>query len=217
MKTNKGFTLIEIAVVLAIIAILAAILTPIVTSYIDQARVTRAVNDTRKVAEAVMLFHRDATVWPAYATFALGQLNAAPDMDCLVSDTGVISQSGQISVDTVFLGTSGITCATNKTGLLSAYLNVSTMALAPSSNEVAARGGLPTLRGPYLDGLAGSDPWGHPYLVNSSELKNSPTYWAAAWSAGPNGILDTARVAIAANFTTGASDDIAAVINNKTR
>ena len=36
----KGFTLIELAVVLAVIAVLAAILTPLVTAYIDQARTT---------------------------------------------------------------------------------------------------------------------------------------------------------------------------------
>ena len=39
---SKGFTLIELAVVLAIIAVLAAVLTPMVTGYLDQARVARA-------------------------------------------------------------------------------------------------------------------------------------------------------------------------------
>jgi len=48
MKT-KGFTLIELAVVLAIIAILAAILTPMVTSYLDQARQARAQADLRSI------------------------------------------------------------------------------------------------------------------------------------------------------------------------
>ena len=52
MKPNKGFTLIELAVVLAIIAVLAAILTPLVTSYIDQARTTRAAADVRATAQA---------------------------------------------------------------------------------------------------------------------------------------------------------------------
>src|SRR5882762_2025498 len=50
---SKGFTLIELAVVLAIIAVLAAILTPIVTGYLDQARVARAQADTRTVADAI--------------------------------------------------------------------------------------------------------------------------------------------------------------------
>ena len=42
MKSN-GFTLIELAVVLAIIAVLAAVLTPMVTGYIDQARIERLI------------------------------------------------------------------------------------------------------------------------------------------------------------------------------
>src|SRR6266481_3824364 len=63
---SKGFTLIELAVVLAIIAVLAAILTPIVTGYLDQARVARAQADTRTVADAVKLYQRDTGRWPVY-------------------------------------------------------------------------------------------------------------------------------------------------------
>ena len=54
MPTNKGFTLIELAVVLAIIAILAAVLTPIVTGYIDQARQTRGQGDVRAIATSIL-------------------------------------------------------------------------------------------------------------------------------------------------------------------
>ena len=65
---SKGFTLIELAVVLAIIAILAAILTPMVTGYLDQARVARAQADARTIADAVKLYQRDTGRWPVYAS-----------------------------------------------------------------------------------------------------------------------------------------------------
>src|ERR1700739_3969063 len=65
---SKGFTLIELAVVLAIIAVLAAILTPMVTGYLDQARVARAQADTRTIADSIKLYQRDTGRWPVYAT-----------------------------------------------------------------------------------------------------------------------------------------------------
>src|SRR5215831_6794834 len=114
MKTNKGFTLIEVAVVLAAIAILAAILTPIVTSYIDQARLTRANADTKKIAEAILLYKRDTGLWPAYDTVGAAQTSYTPDKDCLVTGTSTAAISN---------GT--FTCASGKVGLLSAYLNQS--------------------------------------------------------------------------------------------
>src|SRR5881227_3007103 len=63
---SKGFTLIELAVVLAIIAILAAVLTPMVTNYIDQSRVARAQADLRTIADAVKLYQRDTGRYPVY-------------------------------------------------------------------------------------------------------------------------------------------------------
>src|SRR5437764_14905576 len=63
---SKGFTLIELAVVLAIIAVLAAVLTPMVSGYLDQARVARAQADVRTIADAIKLYNRDTGRWPIY-------------------------------------------------------------------------------------------------------------------------------------------------------
>src|SRR5256884_9136502 len=67
---SKGFTLIELAVVLAIIAVLAAILTPMVTNYLDQSRLARAQADARTIADAIKLYQRDTGQWPVYASAA---------------------------------------------------------------------------------------------------------------------------------------------------
>ena len=53
MKNKKGFTLVELIVVLAILAILAALLIPALTGYIDKANKEKVISETRMVAMAV--------------------------------------------------------------------------------------------------------------------------------------------------------------------
>lgn len=50
---NKGFTLVELIVVLVILAILAALLIPALTGYIDKAKEKKIVAETRMVVMAV--------------------------------------------------------------------------------------------------------------------------------------------------------------------
>jgi prepilin-type N-terminal cleavage/methylation domain-containing protein len=204
MKTNKGFTLLEVAVVLAVIAILAAMLTPIVTSYIDQARVTRAQNDVKKIAEAVLLFKRDTGFFPGYnitseaTSGAILSGNSNGLSGCLISGSGAIALSNTGSA--YFTG--NWTCA--NPGLLETYLNVNSLGVATSG--LGAVGGKTAYRGPYLDGLAGTDPWGHPYAVNSANFASSATNYAYAISAGPDSTFDT-PINVAKSSTFAASDD----------
>ena len=52
LKSNKGFTLVELIVVLVILAILAAILVPALLGYIDQARSKQTLLNARSVMTA---------------------------------------------------------------------------------------------------------------------------------------------------------------------
>lgn len=54
IKNNqKGFTLVEVIVVLVILAIMAAILVPSLVGYIDKANQNTAITETRSVVQAV--------------------------------------------------------------------------------------------------------------------------------------------------------------------
>ena len=53
LKDKKGFTLVELIVVLVILAILAALLIPALTGYIDKANAEKIVSQTRMITMAV--------------------------------------------------------------------------------------------------------------------------------------------------------------------
>ena len=52
MKKNKGFTLVELIVVLVILAILSAVLVPVLTGYIEQARSKKDLRNAKALMEA---------------------------------------------------------------------------------------------------------------------------------------------------------------------
>src|SRR5688572_26149559 len=115
-KDNRGFTLMEMVVVLAVIAILAAILTPIINSYIDRARFNSAQSDVKNIAAAIVQFNTDTRVWPIYSgTFTT--LNGAM-FDTLTTD------GNEAVADATWTGGS--------VGSLNAVLNQNTMNLTTS-------------------------------------------------------------------------------------
>lgn len=77
LKGEKGFTLVEVIVVAAIIAILAGVLVPMIFSQIDEARLSRAKGDLRSLSSAIYAFRKDVGQWPACAntTVLFGRQN----------------------------------------------------------------------------------------------------------------------------------------------
>lgn len=76
VKSKKGFTLVELIVVLVILAILAALLIPALTGYIDKAKEKKVIAETRMVVMAVQ----------TVASEAYGQLGAGNDLSDIPSD-----------------------------------------------------------------------------------------------------------------------------------
>src|SRR6056300_504021 len=78
LKRSKGFTLIEVLTVIAIIAILSAILVPTVTQMRETARKTKDINNLRQIINASLLF-------------------ASQNSERFVSATNTITASGQVA------------------------------------------------------------------------------------------------------------------------
>ena len=68
MRKDKGFTLVELMIVVAIIAILAAIAIPMYTGYVKKAKISEAVTNIDAIKSAVVVYYQKNGAFPASGT-----------------------------------------------------------------------------------------------------------------------------------------------------
>ncbi|MFO7695432.1 MAG: prepilin-type N-terminal cleavage/methylation domain-containing protein [Vicinamibacterales bacterium] len=200
-RGERGFTLIELTVVLAVIVTLALVLTPSVRDSINEARVARARNDCQTIASGLYQFYRDTGYFPVWKVSQNGGMGTpANRLQVLVSQGNVPVE------DVVSLWTTGVA------GSL--------------ADQLVTNGPGYTLRsatspfgwnGPYFSSQLMADPWGNRYAVNAALIDLSPGAATASgqakmavWvlSAGPNGIIDTPFAASILTSVRPGGDDI---------
>lgn len=173
---SSGFTLLEVVVVLGVVAALAAILTPIVSGYLDDARVQRARSDARTLADALLEAQRDLGDFPVFrdGSLSVRALDDASTYDVLAGPGEVPTLSGA--------GWSTAHDGGADTGSLAAQL-VTNGPGYPTDGRFA-------WRGPYVEDPS-ADPWGRAYLVNAENLRPAQDDAAYVLSAGPDGVVQT--------------------------
>lgn len=181
---TRGFTLVELTVVLAVIVTLALILTPSVTTFISESRLARARTDCQTIASAVVGFYRDTGFFPQWALAQAGGPGPAQQRLQLLVTPGAVPNEASPSPWT-----------TGTSGLLADQLTANGPGYA--MRTVTSTFGW---NGPYVSSEFRPDPWGNRYIVNIGLVETSlgvvnelgqPK--AAVWvlSAGPNRIIET--------------------------
>lgn len=182
---SRGFTLIELTVVLAVIVTLALVLTPSVINFINDSRVARARSDAQTLSAGIIQFYRDNTFFPQWTTAnAGGPGTAANKVDLLVS------AGNTPTVAAANLWTTGT----------SDRLEDQLIANAPGYSMRTATSNF-GWNGPYLSNAIQADPWNNRYAVNIGLIDTSQgtqttagATKSAVWviSAGANGAIETA-------------------------
>jgi prepilin-type N-terminal cleavage/methylation domain-containing protein len=185
-RNEKGFTLIEVVVVVAVIAILAAVLTPYITKYIDDSKIAKARNEVQVIAAAVTNAYKDLGRWP--------------NRNTAVADYGGL-YTGATTPAAAFIG-----AATGWPAPGALWNSLDTHLV--TNGHTYPLVGDTKWSGPYATTLP-VDPWGRPYVINAANFQTQPVAppFIPVWvlSAGPNGIVET-NIAAATTVTGG--DDI---------
>lgn len=161
-KKESGFTLVEVIVVAAIIAILAGILVPMIFSQIDEAKLSRTQADIRSLSSAIFTFRKDVGTWPVNSS------DAACTSTILKSDGVDFTASLLASLTAQGYDTSNIKDFSSQ------------LMVDPECYN--------NWNGPYL-GSIDADPWGNPYFLDTSLFSGANS--SIILSAGPDGLVNT--------------------------
>lgn len=190
---ERGYTLMEIIVVLGVIGILGAVVTPMVLNYLEDSKKTKAESDVRTIEGVILRLTRDVAHFPLYQDGT--QTTGKPDFDILRG-----AGNDPVDNDGNQKWLSGA-----KTSELADHLVKNN----PGSKKYATDGRF-SWRGPYVEQIT-PDPWGNRYLVNIKNADPADTPSRVVWvlTAGPNGKIDTDPNALADSGPVPGGDDIA--------
>ena len=207
-RRQEGFTLIEAAVAIAVVAILSGIIVPLVVKNLQDSQIARAKNDVQVIAAAIASQIKDTGSRPSTAVGPGGATGAAYS----VWGSGGATPTGvTVGANNTFSNLFTIDKAT----AAAQDLFYAPAGSVTSANEFS-------YKGPYLaaDVALKSDPWGTQYLILGYNV-NGQTANGPIWivSCGPDKAVLAANVPAAANppatwtVTTTSADDIVVRVN----
>jgi prepilin-type N-terminal cleavage/methylation domain-containing protein len=134
MKDNKGFSLVELIIVIAIMAVLVGVLAPQFIKYVEQSRRSRDIQTAQEIRESVLAAIADNRVTGNGSNVALG--------------TGALTVGSAGSVDTI---ASVPTVAGHVTGAGTTYnvsynANTGTCSVSVGSYDLTTEGGASAYR-----------------------------------------------------------------------
>ena len=98
--TSRGFTLVELMIVVAIIGILAAVAIPAYSDYTARAQVSEGVQLASSYRTGMAEYYQNTSVWPSNLT-AIGSTTSGKYIDSMVITTGA-GATGDLVITSTF-------------------------------------------------------------------------------------------------------------------
>ena len=215
----KGYTLLEVAAVVAVTGTLAAVAMPVVADKIAAAKVTAATMEVQAIKDTIVNFMKDTGVPPFYTT-ASGSLPKTDD----VNNFTIVTLDGAVPA----VDTSSRAASTWPPRPFPTVVNGATIDGQLINNfPLYITDGTNAWKGPYVPSLR-KDPWGNKYIAvvqwlgepveASDKIQQRAAY---VISAGPNGLIETSynqpirviKGTQEATFFVVGGDDIVSRIN----
>lgn len=107
-KNNKGFSLVELIVVIAIMAVLVAVIAPQLIKYVEKGRESTDISSADNVGSALQTYYADRTIPDAGVSVTLGDaaLTETAVKDAKIENTTLKGDWGSDGIE-ITLGTDG--------------------------------------------------------------------------------------------------------------
>lgn len=107
-KNNKGFSLVELIVVIAIMAVLVAVIAPQLIKYVEKGRESTDISSADNVGSALQTYYADKTIPTAGVSVTLGDaaLTETAVKDAKIENTTLKGDWGSDGIE-ITLGTDG--------------------------------------------------------------------------------------------------------------
>ena len=223
--SESGFSLIEVLVAVAIVAILAGAITPMVLKYITDARRARSLSDAQTLGQSIIAFNLDTGRWPVSNDGNLGNAGELSRLvglaDGDISDANIPDGAGTATGDGNWDGGGDGGTAGALEDFLIYNEDTNTDPLYPVSANPASS---PGWDGPYLQ-VVPVDPWGNPYVVNIRYLDGAGVSGATpteerdhavfVLSAGANSLFETSFDDATALSSAAGGDDVGWLVEGR--
>ena len=215
---ERGVSLVEATIILAVVATLATILAPGINGFVDQARQARTRTDLSTIAEAIQQFITDTGEHQMLIDASNGATDGTPPTRGDTNRVDLLVSDGDIPVLSTAMAAEQLWVQPVDNGIVDTLANhlvenspaddTSKRYRTGSDVTIAAAGGQNidfarvasggfnaphSWRGPYLRGPVGGDPWGNRYAVNVLFLDPAPSSTSASYGDSANFALNGAR------------------------
>ena len=142
-KNNKGFSLIELIVVVAIMAVLVGVLAPTYLKYVEKTRVQKDVSAVGEFVQAIKVASADEKINNELATPKTYEITATNSV-YTDEDASLLTTELKSVIDDIKLGSSSATKVTVKAQVVSGTVVIEVTATANGTADVTAFNALST-------------------------------------------------------------------------